>query len=1762
MDHQLEFRVFGSLEIVADGTPIKIDAPKQRAVLAVLLVHVNEVVSTDRLMDAVWGEDEVGVGTLRYHVSKLRETLQSEIGSAAETVIATEAPGYVLRTDSDSLDAARFDGLVDEARQILQSEPERALRLLDEALALWRGDAYAEFAYEEFAHLEVERLAEKRRGAIEDRMDALLALGRHTDAIAQLEGLTARQPHRERLWGQFALALYRGGRQSDAVAALQQIRDSLGELGLDLSPPLKELEQRVFDQDPSLIEDAGRPEQLRGYVLRGVIGEGAHAVVFRAAQPGIGREVALKAIRPELANQPEFVRRFEAEAQLVASLEHPNIVSLYDFWRDPEGAYLVMPYLRGGSLAGVLSQGPLDPPQVLEIVAGIGSALGHAHRRGVVHRDVTPHNVLLDEDGHPYLADFGMASLLGGTGPAVTSSPAYLSPEESAGDKAVIQSDVYSLGVLVHAALADRIPATGEPLPAMSDLRHDLPPAVDDVIACATAPDVADRYASIAAFVDALARAVGIGRDEVPVLQIEERNPYKGLRAFEETDAADFFGREMLVSEVVQTVARHRLVGVVGPSGCGKSSLVKAGVIPVLRRGVLPGSEQWLITEMYPGARPLAELEAALTQVAVARPPGLGEALSGGGTGLVDALDALLPRNAELLLVVDQFEELFALTNSDEERARFLAVLEELVANPSLRVRVLMTMRADFYDRPLEYPEFGEMLRSGLVSVTMPAAEYLREAIAGPARRVGLGVDDALVESIVRDVSGQPGGLPLMEYALTELFERRHGPRLTIEAYRVTAGVMGALGRRAEELFKRYDETGREAVRQTFLRLVTVEEGSADTRRRIPLSELRGLEIDSAALEQVLDDYGSHRLLTFDRDPDTREPTVEVAHEALLARWDRLRTWIDDRRDDLSTYRRLAAAAKEWTDSDGADEYVLTGGRLEHYQAFAAETDLFLTANEAEYLLASRAHNAGLRTRRRRRRRAIMAGFGVAAMIATVFAVVAFLSQQRAEDAAAEALASEELAQQRKEEADSNAANAREQELIAESEARRSRASELAAYAAQVLDEDPNLSLHLLLESIDTAEPTAEIIAALRGAMLKHRAIARLPEPYAEHDGVLSPHGEIVISFTEANYAAIEVPTGRILWEKPQLPEEWIGDGIFAVNGEAVFGLPRISDEQDWEVEPEEPAGLVRIDVTTGERTFYPIASEYGISDILANGSGTIDPNLPIMVRSLDEPMAAVLQLDLEAGVAEPVATYGWGAISDGVWTTDAAVTKVALGLSEQTAVLDLETRETRRFGPKSTYGANQVLSPDGTYVVTTSSNRNDVWNVVLDEPYWTVPQVGQGAAMFDPNGERVLIDNRIYSRDGQLLIELPGEGASSPMTTDGRLILYRDGLFNAGPQGEIASIDLPMGGRYFAGVDLEGDTGVALNVLGSWFGAAYVYDFAASEEAVWGEIRLRIPNVAGDPAISDDGRLVALQQEVEPGWFGPIGLYDTRSGELVMELPGLCSASNDTSTGPDCLAYPKVPFAGAPHHTLLAPDGSFLAATLEVDSPGRALVVWDLEDGGIAYAGDKQFWVAEPVLSPEGDRLLFLETVEGVGEEDRGAQLVVLDTATWEEIVKIPWGEGEEVNVSAEVLRYGPDGSVLRWGLAGLALLEDVTWDVIRRGEEPDCFLRDPQFSPDGSTIASTCWYSGEIILYDAATLTITSQISTGDPHLRGIKFVGDTELLVIGHSGPGIILETDTEKLIEIAKKRVVGDFREDECERYGIERCMPDEEEEPEN
>jgi DNA-binding SARP family transcriptional activator len=260
----LEFRILGPLEVQRDGRPIRLGAAKQRALLAILLLNANRAVSRDRLIDGLWGEQPPPTAStaLRVYVSELRKALTSE-GDATQPISSAE-PGYRIDVRPDQLDLARFERLTEDAgRALAQEDPTSAAEKLHEALELWRGPALDDFTYEPFAQSAIARLEELRVVALERRVEADLTLGRHVELVPELEGLVTEHPLRERLREQLALALYRSGRQGDALAAYQSARRTLAdELGIEPSQSLQQLEQAILRQDPSLDPRAGGTEPV------------------------------------------------------------------------------------------------------------------------------------------------------------------------------------------------------------------------------------------------------------------------------------------------------------------------------------------------------------------------------------------------------------------------------------------------------------------------------------------------------------------------------------------------------------------------------------------------------------------------------------------------------------------------------------------------------------------------------------------------------------------------------------------------------------------------------------------------------------------------------------------------------------------------------------------------------------------------------------------------------------------------------------------------------------------------------------------------------------------------------------------------------------------------------------------------------------------------------------------------------------------------------------------------------------------------------------------------------------------------------------------------------------------------------------------------------------------------------------------------------------------------------------------------------------
>ena len=254
--------------------------------------------------------------------------------------------------------------------------------------------------------------------------------------------------------------------------------------------------------------------------------------------------------------------------------------------------------------------------------------------------------------------------------------------------------------------------------------------------------------------------------------------PFKGLASFDVDDSGFFFGRERLVAEMVARLVGAPLLGIVGPSGSGKSSALRAGLLPGLAEGVLPGSESWRLVLLRPGEHPASALDAA---VAAAGP------------------------DARLVVAVDQFEEIFTACGDEDERVAFVDALLACARDPRRRALVLIAVRADFYGRCATYPELWRLLGANQVTVGPMRRDELRRAIELPARRAGLEVEPELTDALISDVEGEPGALPLMSTALLELWQRRDGRHLRLAAYEQAGGVDGAVARLAERTYERLD---------------------------------------------------------------------------------------------------------------------------------------------------------------------------------------------------------------------------------------------------------------------------------------------------------------------------------------------------------------------------------------------------------------------------------------------------------------------------------------------------------------------------------------------------------------------------------------------------------------------------------------------------------------------------------------------------------------------------------------------------------------------------------------------------------------------------------------------------------------------------------------------------------------------------------------------------------------------------------------------
>jgi WD40 repeat protein/DNA-binding CsgD family transcriptional regulator len=1539
---------------------------------------------------------------------------------------------------------------------------------------------------------------------------------------------------------------------------------------------------------------------VKGYQLEERIGNGGFGAVYRAKQTTIGREVAIKIILPSYANNPDFIRRFESEANLIARLEHPHITPLYDFWRDPNGAYLVMRHLRGGSLRDALVISSYELPAVSQLLDQLASALDFAHRNNVIHRDIKPENILLDEDGNSYLADFGIAKDLTGisdnktAADAVIGSLDYISPEQARSEAVTPRTDIYSLGVTLYEIITGKHPFhnaktierlykhINDKLPEIENLPDAVRDTVNAIIQKATAKNPTERYADVLELAAAFRAGIGLGTasdgniveqltmreqevlfmvakgmsnreiaDElvvtlatvkwhvnqlyrklgvrsrvqaivrareldliitgdmtdslfsvssqaVSIALPEPENPYKGLHAFQMTDARDFFGRDALIQKLVDQMCVndpfHRFLAVVGPSGSGKSSLVKAGLIPALWRGAIRGSEKWFVVDMIPGSYPLDKLEVALMRVAAQQTGNLREQLQRDERGLLRVADLILPHDdTELVIVVDQFEEVFTLVEAEKSRQHFLDLLRIAVSDVRSRVRVVVTLRADYYDRPLHYPEFGELLRSRMETVLPLSAKGLERAVRGPAERVGVLFEQGLVEQIVSAMNYQSGALPLLQYALTELFDRRKGRLLTYEAYQKIGGAVGALANRADEIYQSLSAEGQELAHQMFMRLVTLGEGAEDTRRRASQAELLSLTENTDLMEEVIDQFADYRLLSLDHDPQTRQPTVEVAHEAILREWDRLRQWLNESREDIRQERSVSLAAEEWNQHRRDKSYLLRGVRLEEVKKWRDTTALILTPLEQAFLVQSlqereqeqqtevkrRNRETQLEQRSRNFLRGLVAVFALATLIATGLTIIALISSAEA---------------------------ARERDNAEESFLRAERIR-FAAQAQLALDrgEDVRIPALLALRSLElgySPEADGALITALS------RTFSR--QTYIGHTG----SGVTCVAFLDDGNRVLTASTDGTI----RLWNTFTGEEIHRYTGHrgSVNDFVVMPDDKSfisggndgtlrlWSVDSgEEVQELVDVGTQIRHLALSPNGHLLAVSDQdnglniwqLANMTlrYSLFGHTDLVHRLEFSPDGTILASPSQDGTIRLWSMETGEEIQRieghvaGVWGVSFSPDgrSIATASSDQTVRLwNIETgEELQRFIGHSSSGQSITFSPDGRMLATGSPNDLEVY-------LW---DVDTGQLVTTLGGHTNGITTLAFSPDGQYL--LSGSVDSIP-----RLWVVED---ETEPRVFTQPLDTVHANTVRAAILLP-DASHIISVLSN--GMVRTWDVLTYQKVK--EVRAESSGFVTDAAISTERNLVLTGND-----GGIARLWHLETGELIRQYEGHSGAITSVAfaastdffiTGSsDNIAVlwavdsnsPIIHFEGhiAPITDVsISPDNRFIATASE---DGLA-ILWDAETGAEIrrFVGGKEGIVLSVAFSPDGRYLL-------TGCDDNTASLWNTETG---EVVQQLVGHTDQVLVVA--------------------------------------------FSEDGQTLV-TGSRDQTARLWDAESGQLIRQFVGHTSSVRTIDLSDDVGLLVTGDIDSTYLWRTSLEDIIALACEKISNDLTAEERSLYEI-------------
>ncbi|HEU4413018.1 MAG TPA: bifunctional serine/threonine-protein kinase/formylglycine-generating enzyme family protein [Polyangiaceae bacterium] len=733
------------------------------------------------------------------------------------------------------------------------------------------------------------------------------------------------------------------------------------------SPTASERHPTRVERDAELAEAGpgeaawGPPAEFDDYVVRSSLGRGAMGAVYLAEDKLLARHVAIKFVRAPV--EDEAAREwFLNEARAVARIHHPNVIGIYRVGELEGRPYLVTEFARGEPLDRLPV--PLPWPRVLAIGIDLARGLGAAHRRGLLHCDIKPQNAILTDEGTK-LVDFGLARLApghadpgplsggpaSGTGAVVWGTPHFMAPELWRREAPTTRTDVYAAGTLLFYLASGVCPFEAVPADALwRHLRsHDAPPLrqlapdfdgrLAAIIDRCLRRDPLERFASgdeLREALEQLARHAASGPPPAG-------NPYRGLRPFDAEHRALFFGRDAEVGVALDRLRAEPWLVVTGDSGVGKSSVCRAGVLPAVAQGALGGGRAWSVLTFAPGKRPYWALVNALSSLLGESAEALARAAWGNPAVLGDAVGRRLGNAAGLLLFLDQAEELVTVSEPHERDAAEAALAVLAAGRPG--VRVLTALRVDFLTRFAALPTLGDGLSRAIYFLRPLPPDRMREVIVGPAEASGLHFEPpSMVDDLVAaSAQAGAGGLPLLQFALAELWEARDGRAGVIRrsALEAMGGVGGALAKHADALVLALPPAQRAEARRVLTRLVTLD----DTRVRRTGAELGEAQ---PATRAALDALVRGRLLVALEDGGGR--AFDLAHEVLVREWGTLRHWLAEDVERRAVHERLAVAAAEWRRTRQSREALWGARQLKEAAALRAAE---LGPHEAEFLRAS-----------------------------------------------------------------------------------------------------------------------------------------------------------------------------------------------------------------------------------------------------------------------------------------------------------------------------------------------------------------------------------------------------------------------------------------------------------------------------------------------------------------------------------------------------------------------------------------------------------------------------------------------------------------------------------------------------------------------------------------------------------------------------------------------------------------------------------------